>query len=102
MKIRRTVKSSTTLVEFAEAHDLILHSLERIDASINANKRFRVAFDDCMVNVPLLGLQPKYGFGSTEVEAIKAYAANLEGQPLHILRQNPPTIITCPPSLSYP
>lgn len=102
MKIRRTVKSSTTLVEFAEAYNLTLHSLERIDSSINANKRFRVGFDDCLVNVPLLGLQPKYGFGSTEEEAIRAYAANLEGQPLHILKQNPPTIITCPPSLSYP
>lgn len=101
MKIRRTKKSSTTLAELAENHDLTLHVLERVDSSINANKRFRVAFDECLVNVPLLGLQPKYGFGSTEEEAIRSYAANLEGQPLHILKTNPPIVVTCPLSLAY-
>jgi len=102
MKIRRTVKSSTTLAELAETHDLTLHVLERTDSNIQPNRRFRAAFDDCQVNVPLLGLQPKSGFGPTEELAIKAYAANLEGQPLHIFKTQPPTVIICSASLTYP
>lgn len=102
MKIRRVTKSSTTLKELAVAYNLTMFVLERIDSSIQLNKRFRASFDDCMVNVPLLGLAPKHGFGLTEEEAIRDYARNLEGQPLHILKEPIPLIITCPPSLPYP
>lgn len=102
MKIKRTAKSTNTLRELAENFDLTLHVLERTDGSVQPNRRFRASFEGCLINVPLLGLQAKHGYGSTEDIAIRNYAANLEGQPLHILNVSPPIITTCPLSLSYP
>lgn len=79
MEIKRSPIPRMTIEEFADEHGLVMEVVERGARWENTNEQYYAHFSDCDIKDGgcLVGA---FGNGSTEHEAIKAYAARISEQ----------------------